>query len=109
MEWLPFILMGAIYAIIGAFVERWPETLAGYNTMSPERKAQVDIRRCGKFLSRLLYALSALSLAGLATLPFDWSETAAVICLLLPIPALIAGSAYASLKYDAKRRKKHQS
>ena len=53
MERLPYLLMAAVWWLLGAFVVRWPQTLSGYNTMPPARREAVDIRGAGRFLARL--------------------------------------------------------
>ena len=95
MERLPYLLMAAVWWLLGAFVVRWPQTLSGYNTMPPERREAVDIRGAGRFLERLCRLSALLTLAGLPL-----AGTAAGRWLLvLPVGLLLAG-AVAARRYD---------
>lgn len=90
----PHIIMAAVWGLIGAFVTRWPETLAGYNTMPPERRAAVDIRGAGRLLARASYLSAAVSLAGAAA-----GETLGRTMLMLPIGIVLA-AAVAGQRHD---------
>ena len=95
MERLPYLLMAAVWWLLGAFVVRWPQTLSGYNTMPPARREAVDIRGAGRFLARLCRLSALLTLAGLPL-----AGTAAGRWLLvLPVGLLLAG-AVAARRYD---------
>jgi len=90
-------VVAVLWALAGRFVRRWPETLAGCNTMSPERRKLVDIRAAGRCVSRSLFCGAALLLVG-ALLPSSaclWAGAAALI-------VLAAGGLYGQ-RYDAAR------
>ena len=68
---------GLFMAVIGLLVKKFPDLIAGYNTMSPERKKQVDIdglsswmRNCFLFMALLMilgyYLFTLLGWPGLA-------------------------------------------
>lgn len=90
------LVTAAIWVLAGGLVRRWPETLSGYNTMSPERRKLVDIRAAGRSVSRLLFGSAALLLVG-ALLPEPaslWTGAAALIVLL-------AGAIVSAARHDA--------
>lgn len=86
--------MAAVWASVGAFVARWPETLAGYNTMPPERRAAVDIHGVGRLLARTLYLSAAVSLAGIAA-----DDAIGRTMLMLPI-GIVLVAAVAGQRHD---------
>lgn len=88
MDWLPHLLMAAVWWLLGAFVVRWPQTLSGYNTMPPARREAVDIRRAGRSVARAFYLSAAVSLAGLAV-----GGQAGRVMLMLPAGIVLAAAA----------------
>lgn len=95
MDWLPHLLMAAVWGLVGAFAGRWPETMAGYSTMPAERRAAVDIRGAGRLLAWLCFLSAVVSLAGL---PLAGTGAGRGL-LLLPVAMLLAG-AVAARRYD---------
>ncbi len=67
------IVFSLLWLGIGQFIKKYPELLAGYNTMSPEKKRNVDIQAVGKLFCRGFQIMAAamvviyfgLQLAGL--------------------------------------------
>lgn len=100
--WIALILMAGIWSGVGMLAERYPETLAGYNTLSQERKQYVDIRATGRFCARLMYACCGITLAGLPALWFARGEAVMTVCLCVSMAVLLAGGFAASWKYDRK-------
>lgn len=86
--------MAAVWGLIGAFAARWPETLSGYNTMPPERRAAVDIRGAGRLLARASYLSAAVSLAGAVA-----GDTPGRTMLMLPAGIVLA-AAVAGQRHD---------
>lgn len=97
MTLLPFLLMAAVWLLLGGFIRRRPETLAGYNTAPPERRRLVDIAAAGRCLSRWFIAAAALTAAGL---PWAGQPRTAAAALLLPVGALLLGAFTAMRRYD---------
>ena len=101
---LPALLTAAIYYAVGRLVARYPETIAGYNTMSPERKWLVDLPATGRFLSRLLTISAVVALAGaVAALPWILAacgQWIVGISLGLPIVLIVVGAVWCSWRYD---------
>ena len=79
MAWLilPAGLTAAVYRAAGHFAARYPETMAGYDTMSAERRRHADIRAAGRCVARYRRAAGCVSLAGaeapIPGLPEVWS------------------------------------
>ncbi len=76
MERIPFLAVAVLFAAAALCAGRYPETIAGYSTLSPERKMLVDVRAVGRLLSRLLGGCAAAVLLG----------------ALLPLPSLFAAT-----------------
>ena len=115
MAWLilPAGLTAIVYRAVGGLAARYPETMAGYNTMSAERRRHVDIRAAGRCVARYCRAAGCVSLAGaeapMPGLPEVWSLRIFGASAAVPVALLPVGSFRASWKYDAeflKRPKK---
>lgn len=48
------VLYGLFFIGLGFFVKKYPDTIAGYNTLSPRRKKQVDIDGLSACLKKVL-------------------------------------------------------
>lgn len=97
--------MCSIWTLVGLFIERYPETMAGYNTMSAERKKLVDIQAAGRFLARVLFGCSVITALGIPCFALGWDGIAKAT-LLIPIPILLAGAIWSSFRHDRKYWKK---
>ena len=115
MAWLilPAVLTAAVYRAAGHLAARYPETMAGYNAMSAERRRHADIRAAGRCVARYRRAAGYVSLAGAGAafpgLPKVRSLRIFGASAAFPVALLPVGSFRASWKYDAeflKRLKK---
>lgn len=97
-----YLLLAGIYSAAAWCADNEPQTMAGYSTMSPERRRQVDIEALGHCAARWLRRAAALSLAGIATLFFPWAERAAIGAVALPAALVAAGWILAWRKYGGK-------
>ncbi len=50
------VIFAAVWCLIAMFIRRYPETMAGYNTMPKEKRARVDVEKIGRVVSRAMYA-----------------------------------------------------
>lgn len=101
MERIPFLAVAVIFAACGVCAGRYPETIAGYSTLSPERKMLVDVRAAGRLLSRLLCGCAAAVLLGsLLPLPLPLTFAATVG----GSAAVLLGGALYARRYDFARR-----
>ncbi len=104
MEYVASLLMAIIWGLTGLLLKHYPETLAGYNTLSAERKKQFDIQGAGRLLARVLFTCSAISALGVICIVFGW-EVAANVTLLIPIPILLIGLIWGSIRFSLKSKK----
>ena len=44
-----------VWGAIGFFVRRYPETMAGYNTMPRKKREKIDIHRIARWTSNVMY------------------------------------------------------
>ena len=50
------LIFVVVWCLIALLVRRYPETIAGYNTMSKHKRKKVDIEKIGRYLSNAMYA-----------------------------------------------------
>lgn len=50
------VIFAIVWCLIAMFIRRYPETMAGYNTMPKEKRARIDIEKIGSVVSRAMYA-----------------------------------------------------
>lgn len=50
------LLVSVVIALCGLYVRRHPENISGYNTMSREKLAKIDLPRVGRFISNMIFA-----------------------------------------------------
>ncbi len=60
------LLMAMIFAALGVMIRffKWYSLIAGYNTMTKERKRKVDIEELGKFMGNMFFILAGVMAAG---------------------------------------------
>jgi hypothetical protein len=58
------ILTGLFFFFIGYLVKAYPNTIAGYNTMSKERKSYVDIEGLSSFMKRAFIWMGFILIMG---------------------------------------------
>lgn len=57
------LLVSVVIALCGLYVRRHPEKISGYNTMSREKLAKIDLTRVGRFISNMMFATIPFMLA----------------------------------------------
>ena len=50
----------ALFVLLGLLVRKYPKLIAGYNTMSPERQKQVDVKGLTAFMCRAFCVIGLL-------------------------------------------------
>ncbi len=60
MDMLIVWIFAAIFILLGFLVRKYPKLIAGYNTMSPERQKQVDVKGLAAFMCRALCMIGGL-------------------------------------------------
>lgn len=57
------LLVSAVIVFCGLYVRRHPEKMSGYNTMSRDKLAKIDLPRVGRFISNMMFATIPFMLA----------------------------------------------
>lgn len=52
--------IGLLFIILGFLVKKYPNLMAGYNTMSPENKEKVDVEGLTSFARNSLFGIGAI-------------------------------------------------
>lgn len=50
------IIFAVVWCLIALFLRHYPETMAGYNTMSKVEREKIDIQKLGRFVSNAMLA-----------------------------------------------------
>lgn len=50
------VIFAAVWCLVALFLRRYPETMAGYNTMPKQKREKIDIYRIGSLVSNAMYA-----------------------------------------------------
>ena len=95
------LIFAALWCLIALLLRHYPETMAGYNTMPREKRAEIDIQKLGRLLSNAMFAgvpsvlLSPLRPSvGLYSLLLCW----------IPCGVLIAAGIYVNVRKDKFKR-----
>ena len=71
---------------MGYFVKKYPDTIAGYNTLSPQRKKMVDIEGLSSCLKKSLILLGiSLTLICSILWFFNLQEATKVALIVIPL------------------------
>lgn len=57
------LLVSVVIVFCGLDVRRHPEKISGYNTMSRDKLAKIDLPRVGRFISNMMFAAIPFMLA----------------------------------------------
>ena len=50
------LIFAIVWCLIALFLRRYPETMAGYNTMPKREREKIDIDKVARLLTRSMYA-----------------------------------------------------
>ena len=50
------LIFAIVWCLIALFLRRYPETMAGYNTMPKAKRENIDIQKLGRFVSNAMFA-----------------------------------------------------
>ena len=50
------LIFAAVWVLIALLLRHYPETMAGYNTMPREKRAEIDIQKLGRLMSNVMLA-----------------------------------------------------
>ena len=56
------LIFAALWCLIALLLRHYPETMAGYNTMPREKRAEIDIQKLGRLMSNVMFVGPSLSL-----------------------------------------------
>lgn len=82
-------IYGMLIIACGAFCRQYPDCIAGYNTMKPERKKFVDIDGLSKFMCNGLGVIGILTVLSYYLLAFLEVEEKMKLCLSLLLAPVI--------------------
>ena len=95
------LIFAAVWCLIALLLRHYPETMAGYNTMPREKRAEIDIQKLGRLLSNVMFAgvpsvlLSPLMPSvGLYSLLLCW----------IPCSMLVVAGIYVNVRKDTFKR-----
>lgn len=79
----------AIFVLLGLLVRKYPKLIAGYNTMSPERQKQVDVKGLTAFMCRTFCIIVLLVVLVYYLLLWDGiAEMAARLVSIIAVPVV---------------------
>lgn len=56
----PVLIIAAVLFVLGMLVRKYPNLIAGYNTMTAEQKKNVDVKGLSSFMCRSLCVIAVL-------------------------------------------------
>lgn len=82
-------LFAALFVLLGLLVRKYPKLIAGYNTMSPERQKQVDVKGLTAFMCRTFCIIGLLVVLVYYMLLWDGiAEMAARLVSIIAVPVV---------------------
>lgn len=88
----PETLIGFIFIICGFLVKKYPNLIAGYNTMSAEEKKNINIKNFSSFLHNGLIIIGALLI--ITSIVFYFIEIMLLYRLLVNVIIIFIGLLY---------------
>jgi hypothetical protein len=93
------VFVPLLFVVLGILIKyfRWYWLISGYNTMSAEKKKNVDARGLGNFMGNCMFVIAGILLAGIIidSMGFSWGIMAsALIMSLFVIYILVAAQTY---------------
>ena len=49
------LIFAVVWCLIALFLRRYPETMAGYNTMPKAKREKIDIEKIGRLVSNVMF------------------------------------------------------
>ena len=88
------LIFAIVWCLIALLVRRYPETMAGYNTMPKAKREKVDIQKLGRLISNVMFAGVPFALLS----PLMQSEELYVLMLVgVPVGLLITVAIYVNV------------
>ena len=88
------LIFAIVWCLIALFLRRYPETMAGYNTLPKREREKIDIDKVARLLTRSMFAGVPFALLS----PLMPSEGLYVLMLVgVPVGLLIAVAIYVNV------------
>lgn len=91
------LFFAIVWSLIALFIRHYPETMAGYNTMSKQKREKIDIEKIGRVVSNSMFA--GVPFALLAPL-MPSEELYALMLVGVPAGLLIAVAIYVNVSKE---------
>ena len=91
------LIFAAVWSLIALLLRHYPETMAGYNTMPKAKRAEIDIRKLGRFISNVMFA--GVPSALLSPLMPSVELYSLLLCWI-PCGVLVAAGVYVNVRKD---------
>lgn len=88
------LIFAIVWCLIALFLRRYPETMAGYNTMPKREREKIDIDEVARLLTRSMYAGVPFALLS-PLMPSD--ELYMLMLVGVPMGMLIAVAIYVNV------------
>ena len=49
------VIFASIWSLIALFIRKYPETMAGYNTMPKHKREKIDVEKIGRLVSNSMF------------------------------------------------------
>ena len=86
-----------VWGAIALFLRRYPETMAGYNTMPKAKCEEIDIQKLGRFISNVMWA----GIPSVLLSPLMPNEKLYVLLLCwIPCGMLVVAGIYVNVKKE---------
>ena len=93
----PVLIIAAVLFVLGMHVSKYPNLIAGYNTMTAEQKKKVDVKGLSNFMRRSLCVIAVLMIVSyFVMVARSVNEKAVSVVSTMLIP--IIGSIYMVVK-----------
>lgn len=91
------IIFAVLWCLIAMLLRHYPETMAGYNTMSKAKREKIDIQKLGRFISNAMFA----GIPSVLLSPLMPSEMLYTLLLCwIPCGMLIVAGIYVNVRKD---------
>ena len=100
------LIFAVVWCLIALFLCRYPETMAGYNTMPKHKRDKIDIQKLGRFISSAMFSgvPSALLSPLMPSKELYMLMLCCIPCGILVAVAIAAATAKTDRMITGKRR-----
>jgi len=94
-----YLIIGGVLIVLGFLVKRYPNLIAGYNTLPKKDKDKINIKRLSSLMRNMLIILGLLLAGGHCILIWAGWEDAQNIFTTVIIPTIVIITAIKAYKY----------